>query len=156
MASPCCATGPRRCEPRCPPAPSPRPRVSNVGRMTQAFTGATLDRADDARRRDPEWLAGAREHPRARAIVAGTGGVRVEGPRLARVPLDGRPADLLLGFDAEGPLFALDEDAPADGLPPLIGAGGQRGEPPAPSADRIGLRQAAMVFSQEDGGLAAY
>jgi NAD+ diphosphatase len=124
--------------------------------MTQAFTGAALDRADDARRRDAGWLASLRAHPGARAIVAGTGGVRVDGSRLARVPLDGRPADLLLGLDAEGPLFALDEDAPADGLPPLIGAGGARGEPPAPSADRIGLRHAAMVLSQEDGGLAAY
>jgi NAD+ diphosphatase len=121
-----------------------------------AFTGALLDRADDARRRDPEWLASQRAHPGARAIVAGSGGLRVEGSRLARVPLDGAPADFLLGLDADGPLFAVDEDAPAGGVPPLIGAGGPRGEPPATSAERIGLRQAAMVFSQEDGGLAAY
>jgi NAD+ diphosphatase len=124
--------------------------------MTQAFTGATLDRADDARRRDAEWLASLREHPQARAIVAGTGGIRVDGARLARVPLDGQPAELLLGLDAHGPLFAVDEDAPGEGVPPLIGAGGPRGEPRAASADRIGLRQAAMVFTQEDGGLAAY
>ncbi len=121
-----------------------------------AFTGATLDRADDARRRDAAWLASQRAHPGARAIVAGNGGLRVDGAKLARVPLDGAPADLLLGLDAEGPLFALDEDAPADGVPPLIGAGGARGEPPSASADRIGLRQAAMILSQEDGGLAAY
>jgi NAD+ diphosphatase len=82
--------------------------------------------------------------------------VRVNGTKLARVPLNGAPAELLLGLDAEGPLFALDEDAPAEGIPPLIGAGGPRGEPPTASAQRIGLRQAAMVFSQEDGGLAAY
>jgi NAD+ diphosphatase len=124
--------------------------------MTQAFTGAILDRVDDARRRDPDWLASLREDPQARAIVAGTSGVRVEGTKLARVPLDGAPADFLLGLDGQGPLFALDEDAPAAGIPPLIGAGGPRGEPPAASAQRIGLRQAAMVFSQEDGGLAAY
>jgi NAD+ diphosphatase len=129
--------------------------VSNVNDM-QAFTGAKLDRADDARRRDAAWLQGLREHPGARAIVAGTGGVRVEGTRLARVPLNGAATELLLGLDAEGPLFALDEDAPQEGVPPLIGAGGVRGEPPAPSEERIGLRQAAMVFSQEDGGLAAY
>jgi len=131
--------------------------VSNVKGMTQAFTGAVLDRADDARRRDDAWLASQREHPRARAIVAGTGGVRVDGTRLARVPLDGQPTELLLGIDAEGPLFAVDEDAPGEGIPPLIGALGPRAEPPPEaSVDRIGLRQAAMVFSQEDGGLAAY
>jgi NAD+ diphosphatase len=124
--------------------------------MPQAFTGAILDRVDDARRRDPDWLASLREDPQARAIGAGTSGVRVEGTKLARVPLDGAPADFLLGLDGQGPLFALDEDAPAEGIPPLIGAGGPRGEPPAASAQRIGLRQAAMVFSQEDGGLAAY
>jgi NAD+ diphosphatase len=121
-----------------------------------AFTGALLDRADDARRRDATWLESQRAHPGARAIVAGTSGVRVDGHRLARVSLDGAPADLLLGLDAEGPLFAVDEDAPAEGVPPLVGAGGPRGEAPAASADRIGLRQAAMVLSQEDGGLAAY
>jgi NAD+ diphosphatase len=124
--------------------------------MTQAFTGAILDRVDDARRRDSDWLASLREHPQARAIVAGSGGVRVNGTKLARVPLNGAPTELLLGLDADGPLFALDEDAPAEGIPPLIGAGGPRGEPPTASAQRIGLRQAAMVFSQEDGGLAAY
>ena len=124
--------------------------------MTQAFTGATLDRADDARRRDAAWLQSLREHPGARAIVAGASGVRVEGSKLARVPLDGARADFLLGLGADGPLFAVDEDAPGDGVTPLIGAGGVRGEPPASSAERIGLRQAALVFSQEDGGLAAY
>jgi NAD+ diphosphatase len=122
-----------------------------------AFTGALLDRADDSRRRDPQWLAGQREHPGARAIVAGNRGLRVEGAALARVPLDGAPADLLLGVDPDGPLFAVDEDPVAEGVPSLIGAGGNRGEPPPDSAgERIGLRQAAMVLSQEDGGLAAY
>jgi NAD+ diphosphatase len=124
--------------------------------VSNAFTGAALDRADDARRRDPAWLEGQRAHPGARAIVAGARGLRVDGARLARVPLDGAPAELLLGVDADGPLFAVDEDAPVEGVPPLIGAGGNRGEPPAASADRMGLRQAAMVLSQEDGGLAAY
>src|SRR5262245_8118442 len=124
--------------------------------MTQAFTGALLDRADDARRRDADWLASLREHPGARAIMAGSRGLQVDGSRLARVPLNGASADFLLGLDAQGPLFAVDEDAPQAGVPPLIGAGGVRGEPPAASADRIGRRQAAMSFSQEDGGLAAY
>jgi NAD+ diphosphatase len=122
-----------------------------------AFTGAVLDRAGDSRRRDPEWLAAQRAHPRARAVVAGSRGVRLDGPRLARVPLDGRPAELLLGLDGDGPLFAVDEDAPGDGLPPLVGAGGPRGEPPAEDGgQRVGLRQAAAQLSQTDGGLAAY
>jgi NAD+ diphosphatase len=73
------------------------------------------------------------------------------------VPLDGRHADLLLGLDADGPLFAVDEDPPGEGLPPLVGAGGNRGEPPPDSGgERVGLRQAAALLSQEDGGLAAY
>ncbi len=127
--------------------------------MTEAnaFTGALLDRADDARRRDPEWLASQREHPGARAIVAGTNGVRVDGGRLARFPLDGAHPELLLGLDAEGPLFALDEDSPTpEAVPPLIGARGVRGEPPPGAPAHMGLREAAAVFSQEDGGLAAY
>jgi NAD+ diphosphatase len=122
-----------------------------------AFTGALLDRADDSRRRDPEWLAGQREHPGARAIVAGSRGLRVDGAALARVPLDGAPAELLLGVDRHGPLFAVDEDPVSEGVPPLIGAGGNRGEPPpASGGERLGLRQAASMLSQEDGGLAAY
>ncbi len=123
-----------------------------------AFTGALLDRADDARRRDAAWLSRQREHPGARAIVAGSRGLRVEGgSRLARVPLDGAPAELLLGLDGDGPLFAVDEDPAGDGVPPLIGAGGNRGEPPPEfGGERLGLRHAAMVLSQEDGGLAAY
>jgi NAD+ diphosphatase len=89
--------------------------------------------------------------------VAGARGVRVDGTRLARVPLDGARAELLLGLDADGPLFAVDEDPPGEGLPPLVGAGGNRGEPPLDSGgDRIGLREAAARLSRADGGLAAY
>ena len=36
-----------------------------------AFTGARLDRAGDARRRDPAWVAAQREHPAARARARG-------------------------------------------------------------------------------------
>ena len=39
---------------------------------------------------------------------------------------------------------------------PSAGSTAGDGEPPAPTSERIGLRQAAMVFSQADGGLAAY
>ncbi len=125
-----------------------------------AFTGATLDRAGDARRRDAEWLARQGAHPRARAVVAGDSGLRVDDGRLARVPLaelSGAP-DILLGLDAEGPVFAFDETPPGDGIPPLVGAAGRRGEPPARDGGRgrLGLREAAAVLSQTDGGLAAY
>jgi NAD+ diphosphatase len=126
-----------------------------------AFTGAVLDRAGDSRRRDPEWLAEQRADPRARAVVAGDRGLRIAGRRLELVPLaqiNGADPVLLLGIDPGGPLFAVDEDAPRDGaVPPLVGAGGDRGEPPRDSGgDRVGLREAAAVLSQSDGGLAAY
>ncbi len=127
-----------------------------------AFTGAGLDRAGDARRRDPEWLAAQRADPRARAVLASTAGLRVAGAALVRVPLAevGTPdGALLLGFDAEGPLFAVDEDLPAagDDVPPLIGSGGPRGDgPPAAGPERVNLRAAGAVLSQAEGGLAAY
>jgi NAD+ diphosphatase len=126
-----------------------------------AFTGAALDRAGDARRRDPGWLGEQRAHPGARAVVAGDRGLRVADGALARVPLseldDATP--FLLGLDAAGPLFAYDEDPPPDanGRPRMVGAGGMRGEPPPDShGERIGLREAAGILSQADGGLAAY
>jgi NAD+ diphosphatase len=52
-----------------------------------AFTGARLDRAGDARRRDPAWVAAQRGHPGARALLAGDAGVVMDGDRLAYVPL---------------------------------------------------------------------
>jgi NAD+ diphosphatase len=127
--------------------------------VDNAFTGATLDRAGDARRRDPEWLTAQREHAGARAIVAGDQGLLVTENRLERVPLaqlDGAEP-LLLGIDEHGPLYALDEDPPRDGRVPMVGSGGMRGEPPAGAKERrVPLRQAAATLSREDGGLAAY
>ncbi len=127
--------------------------------MQNAFTGAALDRAGDSRRRDPEWLAEQLAHPGARAVVAGDRGLRIAAGRLELVPLtELNGADpLLLGIDADGPVFAIDEDPARDGRVPMVGAGGMRGEPP-PSSDgkRIGLRKAAGILSREDGGLAAY
>ncbi|MEK6228576.1 MAG: NAD(+) diphosphatase [Actinomycetota bacterium] len=126
------------------------------------FTGALLDRAADKRRRDPAWLEAQREHPAARAVVAGTPGLRVAGGRLELAPLaslDPPSAEpVLLGLDGQGPLFAVDEDPPPPVLerPPMIGAGGRRAEPPPPAEGRMGLREAAATLSQEDGGLAAY
>jgi len=127
------------------------------------FTGALLDRAFDKRRRDPAWLQAQRRHSAARAVVAGTAGLKVAGSHLDLAPLTSIiapafPEPVLLGLDDHGPLFAVDEDSPAPVLerPPMIGAGGRRAEPPPPAEGRLGLREAATTLSQADGGLAAY
>ena len=133
------------------------------------FTGARLDRAGDARRRDPEWLAAQRENPAARAVLASDDGIVMERDRLAFVPLDEAAATapgepLLLGIDATGPLFALDLDAPpavVEKPPRLIAAGTPRGggaarPEPADGARPVPLRTAAAVLPQDEGGLVAY
>ncbi len=74
------------------------------------------------------------------------------------------PAELLLGLDATGPLFAVDVDAPAPGgaePPPPIGPGGRRGRGVQPSAlgsgvRPVGLREALAVLDPAQAGLAAY
>ncbi len=130
-----------------------------------AFTGAQLDRAGDARRRDPAWVAAQREDPGARAVLARDAGVVMDGDRLALVPLAAAAGEpLLLGLDASGPLFAVDLDAPAAGgdrAPRLIAAGGLRGsggERPAPGDGPrpVALREAVAVLPQGEGGLLAY
>ena len=124
-----------------------------------AFTGAALDRVGDSRRRDLEWVAEQRAHPAARAVVAGDRGLRVVADRLELVPLAQlNGADpLLLGLDAQGPVFAVDEDPVSEGRVPMVGSGGVRGEPPEGSGgERLSLRQAASVLSREEGGLVAY
>ena len=144
-----------------------------------AFTGARLDRAGDARRRDPAWVAEQRASPAARAILAGDAGIVMDGDRLAFLPLAdalregaageplgpaaGAGEPLLLGIDAHGPLFAIDVDAaPAgDRPPPLIAAGGPRGSgaarpEPAGGPRPVPLRAAAAVLPRDEGGLAAY
>jgi len=126
-----------------------------------AFTGALLDRAEDGRRRDDAWLAAQSRHPGARALVAGDAGVLACAGRLELRPLSeaGDPSPgVLLGLDEVGPVFALDDGRP---VPPgertvLIGAGGRRGEPAPEAPDRLGLRQAAAVLGQAEGGLAVY
>ena len=100
------------------------------------FTGAALDRAGD-RRRDDGWVAAQRADPAARAVLVGRDGVKVEGDRLALVPLaDAGGEPLLLGVDARGPVFAA-EPVEANGV-------------------LLGLRDAAATLPQADGGLAAY
>jgi NAD+ diphosphatase len=126
-----------------------------------AFSGARLDRAPDARK-DPAWVAAQREHPHARAVLAGDAGVHVVEapvPRLALVPLALAPAvnpPLLLGLDDEGPVFAVDVDGGGTLPRPLIGAEGS-GAPDAATGTRAyGLRDAVAVLPQSDGGLIAY
>jgi NAD+ diphosphatase len=113
-----------------------------------AFTGAALDRVGDSRRRDHEWVAEQQAHPGARAVVAGDRGLRVVANRLELVPLAelNGAVPLLLGLDAEGPVFAVDEDPLREGRVPMEGSGGER----------LSLRQAASVLSREEGGLVAY
>jgi NAD+ diphosphatase len=127
-----------------------------------AFTGAALDRGGDRARQDASWVAAQYANPAARAIVAGSAGVRMDDGHLALVALseleNGERA-LLLGRDEIGPVFAYDEEPPPDEpvVPPLVGAGGRRGEPPSATAgDRVALRHAAAMLPQAEGGLAAY
>ncbi len=126
------------------------------------FTGAGLDRAADGRRTDAAWIGDQLQHPNARALLAADSGVRVRDgrldlPALSEAPA-GHSAPVLLGLDADGPLFALDEGpAPAPGARPrLVGAGGRRGEPAPADADHVGLRDAASVLDPGEAGLAAY
>jgi NAD+ diphosphatase len=132
-----------------------------------AFTGARLDRAGDSRRRDPDWVATQREHPAARAVLAGNEGIVMDGDRLALAPLaeaETGSEPLLLGIDATGPLFAVDVDAPPPGgdrPPRLIAAGGPRGSgaarpAPAEGPRPVALREAVAVLPQDEGGLLAY
>ena len=125
-----------------------------------AFSGARLDRAPD-QRKDAAWVAAQRSDPAARAVLAGDAGVHVvEGdpPQLALVPLADVPGGepLLLGLDADGPVFALDV-GPSDELPrPLISAYGSAEPDPATGTRPYGLREAVSALPQSDGGLVAY
>src|SRR3954452_19877556 len=89
------------------------------------FAGATIDRAG-ARRADVAWVAEQLADPNARALAVSTQGPYVECEadlcRPARFPL----ADLgemtepvLLGIESGTPLFAVDVEGRADGLPAL-------------------------------------
>ena len=110
------------------------------------------------------WVAGLAADPRARAVHAGSDGVVMDGDRLALLGLGGGGEPLLLGVSADGPLFAVDLDAPEPGgeePPPLIAAGGRRGShaappPPADGPRPVGLREAVAVLPQAEGGLVAY
>ncbi len=130
-----------------------------------AFTGARLDRAGEGRRRDAAWLEAQRDDPRARAVLASSDGVTMDGDRLARVPFSETEGEAyLLGLEADGPLFAVDLDPPVPGgerPPKLIAAGAPRGSgvtppPPAGGPRPVSLREAVAVLPQDEGGLLAY
>ena len=128
-----------------------------------AFTGASVDRAGDGRRRDREWLERQRRDPRARALRLGDRGLRTAGGGLAFEPLaEAEPhaaaPPVLLGIEAGAPLWAIDEEAPPaqPRRPALIGAAGRRGESAPAPPGWIGLREAAGRLSRAEAGLAAY
>jgi NAD+ diphosphatase len=99
------------------------------------FSGAALDRAGE-HRADARWVAERAADPNATAVIVGDGGVLVRDGRIARVPLEQTGgAELLLGIDDRGPVFAADA---------------RDGEP------LTGLRDAAATLPQADGGLVAY
>ena len=103
------------------------------------FSGSPVDRAG-ARRTDERWVQELLRDPRSRAIAVTAGGVLVEGDSLARVPLQEGAPPLLLGLEDGGrALFALDLD----------------GADPPPGSTVAGLRDAATLLSQEEGGLVA-
>jgi NAD+ diphosphatase len=111
---------------------------------TNTFAGASIDRAAP-RRSDDAWVTEQLRSPSARAIV-----VSREGPFLDSRSDPARPAlmplaeleevdePVLLGLDADGPLFAVAGDS-------LEGA-----------RTAMSLRDAGGRVSQADGGLLAY
>ncbi len=104
--------------------------------MSLTFTGGVLDRVAE-HRGDPHWLAAQTSDPQARAVLANADGIHAVDDRLALVPLPSANGEepMLLGRDADGPVFAV--EAPA-------------------GTDMLGLRAAAAVLSAEDAGLAAH
>jgi NAD+ diphosphatase len=102
------------------------------------FSGAALDRAG-ARRTDRAWVEERLADPRSHALLVTDGGVVFGDDRLARVPVNGGDP-ILLGLDDDGAaLFALD----------LAGAS------PPEGTVAVGLRDAAALLSQSEGGLVA-
>ena len=113
---------------------------------------------------DPDWVERQRHDPAARLLVAGSAGVAGGPGGLELAPLGGQRAafgagsdPVLLGIDAEGPLWALDEDPAEPGRrAPMIGSGGRRGEPTAEAAGRMQLREAATALPAVEAALAGY
>lgn len=112
------------------------------------FTGMALDRAS-IERKDTGWVRRQLKDPAARAVAAGRDGVLMRGGDAAallrtRLQSDGEP--ILLGLEDGAPRFAVD----LDGLPEA-----QR-TAAIDDAAVVGLREAGMVLSHAEAGLAAY
>jgi NAD+ diphosphatase len=125
--------------------------------MSLTFTGGSLDRAVE-HRGDDAWLTAQAADPAARAVLAGDDGIHItEDERLALLPLATlhAPDPLLLGLDADGPVFAVDAN-PYGGARPVIAARGEGPPHPATGTRPIGLRGAAAILPAEEAGLAAY
>ena len=117
------------------------------------FTGVTLDRAAEVRR-DQAAVARLLADPRARFVGGRADGVLLSAdadrePELLRLPLDGQvnPQEpILLGLEGGRPLFAAD-----------MSPSGARALSEAPGVGQlVSLREAGMLLSQAEGGLAAY
>jgi NAD+ diphosphatase len=128
-------------------SPSTTPSTS----LTPPFTGTTLDRVADLRgdRGEIERLL---KDPRAAVIGASADSVLVsdgERPSLLRRPLEGRVnpyQPILLGLDDGVPLFAADlDDSETSVQVASTGLG-----------HLVTLRDAGLLLSQSEGGLAAY
>ncbi|MGH2913856.1 MAG: NAD(+) diphosphatase [Solirubrobacteraceae bacterium] len=122
------------------------------------FTGAALDRAS-TERKDPDWVAHQLRDPAARAVLAGSDGVLLNGDgegdgtgasevALARAPLPAGHGDdpVLLGLEHGTPVFALDLDPPTVSLPSDLAA----------TARLASLRDAGTTLPAAEAGLAAY
>jgi NAD+ diphosphatase len=125
-----------------------------------AFTGAPLDRAADERK-DPDWVAAQGEHPSARALLAGDAGVHVltsDPSRLALVPLAEAhgAGPILLGLDADGPVFVVDTERDGEPPRPLVGERPAQGAAGGAATRPVGLRDVVGELPREAGGLVAY
>jgi NAD+ diphosphatase len=128
-------------------SPSTTPSTS----ATPPFTGTTLDRVADLRG-DRSEIERLLRDPRAAVIGASADSVLVsdgDQPSLLRRPLEGRVnpyQPILLGLDDGVPLFAADlDDSEASVQVAATGLG-----------HLVTLRDAGLLLSQSEGGLAAY
>jgi NAD+ diphosphatase len=129
----------------------PSPSTIRSTSLTPAFTGASLDRVADLRG-DRAELERFLHDPRAVVLGASTDSVLITEdpqPSLLRRPLEGRVnpyQPILLGVEDGRPLFGADLDDPeAQGHLEETGVG-----------RLVTLRDAGLLLSQTEGGLAAY
>jgi NAD+ diphosphatase len=129
----------------------PPPNTTRSTSLTPPFTGTTIDRVSELRG-DRGEIGRLLAHPRAAVLGASADSVLIaEGsePKLLRRPVGGHVnphQPILLGMDDGQPLFAADLDDPeAESQLAETGAG-----------RLVTLREAGMLLTQTEGGLAAY